>query len=132
MPCRSGAAWSAWLDLLDEIALLRRAMQLALNAAVGRAWRRWTDMAEERARLRDVATRVMRRMLNRLAASVFDACTLARPILHPLHPPCRALPTAFPPRRPLPLDAGHERIREDIDDRERKLRGAVIYLRMRF
>ena len=95
-------AWSAWMQLIHEREVnacmqtrpgllpflsllltalfsciraqaLHRALNSALHSSTGKAFRRWEEMVDERIRLKDVATRVMKRMMNRLAASVFDA-----------------------------------------------------------
>jgi hypothetical protein len=61
-------AWAAWEARLAERAVQARAGVLMLGLQSGRAFRRWEAMADNRVRLREVAQKVMRRMLSRLQA----------------------------------------------------------------
>ena len=69
---RRSGAWNAWVQLVEQRAMMARTLQLAVHAGAGKAFRRWDEMVSERERLHALASRVARRMMKRVQAAVFD------------------------------------------------------------
>lgn len=133
---KAGAAFNSWVGLVDERRQMAKVLRYALHAGVGKAWRRWEEMVEERERLRAVALKVGRRMLHRVAATVFDSWCVGAPP-GPSPSTAASAPRSSPPpalHSCLRSSSSHryEAVQATVEAREATLRKVLIQMHLRW